>query len=124
MAGAITLVTAAKNTQLDTWGDTLNSGTIKLYTSNGGTLVATCTFGSTAFAAASSGSKVANAITSGTSVAAGTMTYAEFVTSGSVTKGSCTVGTTGSNSGIEFATNVVGGAGVTVSISSLTLTHS
>jgi hypothetical protein len=87
-------------------------------------LIATCTFGATAFAAASGGSATANAIASGTSVAGGTMTVAELYNSSSTMVGSTTVGVTGSNKGFEFATNVVSGSGVTISISSYSLSHS
>ena len=110
----------------------LNSGTLKFYTGSQpalnaaltGTLLATLTFNSTAFAGATAAAgtvtATANPIASGTAVATGTAGYFALVTSGAATVLTGTVGTSASDINLNN-TSITNG--VTVSVSSFTITE-
>lgn len=107
---------------------TLNSGTIQIYTGAQptfpsstltGTLLATLTFGATAFGAASSAVSTANAITSGTAGNTGTAGYFAVLTSGSVVVATGSVGTSGADMNLNSLSIV---SGANVSCSSFTFT--
>lgn len=98
--------------------DQLDGGTLEFQTS-GDAEVATCTFGTPAFGAAAAGVATANAITDDTNATGGTITHAEWKTSGGTTVVQCDVATSGSDINLS---SVAIGAGDTVSITSLTYT--
>lgn len=115
---ATTLETIARNAACNAIAALHDSGTLEFQTSSN-VEVATLTFGSTAFGAASSGVATANAIGSDPSATGGTTTKFVTKTSGSAAILSGTVGTSGTD--IIIDNNVVG-AGVTVAMTSFTIT--
>ncbi len=115
---AITLETNARNAACDAIAALHNSGTLEFQTSADAE-VATVTFGSTAFGAASSGTATANSITPDSSATGGTTTKFVTKTSGAAQILSGTVGTSAADIIID---NTVVGAGVTVALTSFTIT--
>ena len=114
----------------DVIGDSLDSGTIKIYTGTiptdadtalgAQTLLATLTFNAAAFPGASNGVLTAAAITSDSSAdATGTAAWARIASSGGTTKIDCTVGTSGEDINFNTVSFVSGAA---VAITSLTIT--
>lgn len=131
MAADPRITNAVASAQADVIGDSLDSGTIKIYTGTiptdadtavgAQTLLATLTFNAAAFPAASNGVLTAAAITSDASAdATGTATWARIATSGGTTKMDVTVGTSGED--INFNT-VAFVAGAEIAITSLTITQ-
>lgn len=118
---------AAVNAVTGNTSNTLNSGTINIYTGtqpalNGtitGTLLATMTFGATAFGASSGGTATANTITSGTAGNTGTAGYFAIKTSGGTVVATGSVGTSGADLNLSSLSIV---SGATVSCSSFTIT--
>ena len=130
MAADPRITNAVASAMADVIGDSLDSGTIKIYngtiptdadTAVGAqTLLATLTFNAAAFPAASNGVLTAAAITSDSSAdATGTASWARIANSGGTTKMDVTVGTSGED--INF-NSVAFQSGATVAISSLTIT--
>lgn len=130
MAADPRITNAVASAMADVIGDSLDSGTIKIYTGTiptdadtalgAQTLLATLTFNAAAFAAASNGVITAGAITSDTSAdATGTAAWARIATSGAVTKMDVTVGTSGDD--INF-NSVAFQVGATISITAMTIT--
>lgn len=130
MAADPRITNAVASAMADVIGDSLDSGTIKIYTGTiptdadtavgAQTLLATLTFNAAAFPAASNGVLTAAAITSDTSAdATGTAAWARIASSGGTTKMDVTVGTSGED--INF-NSVAFQTGATVAITSLTIT--
>ena len=130
MAADPRITNAVASALADTIGDSLDSGTIKIYTGTNPTdadtavgaqvLLATLTFNAAAFPAASNGVLTAAAITADSSAdATGTAAWARIATSGATTKMDVTVGTAGED--INF-NSVAFQSGAEVSMSALTIT--
>lgn len=130
MAADPRITNAVASAMVDVIGDSLDSGTIKIYTGTiptdadtalgAQTLLATLTFGAAAFGAGSNGVATANAITSDSSAdATGTAAWARIASSGATTKMDVTVGTSGDD--INF-NSVAFQSGATISITSMTIT--
>lgn len=115
---AVTLENNARNAACDAIAALHNSGTLEFQTS-GNVEVATVTFASTAFGSAVNGVATANAIGSDNSATGGTTTKFVTKTSGAAAILSGTVGTSGTDVIID---NTVVGAGVTVAMTSFTIT--
>lgn len=131
MAADPRITNAVASAQADVIGDSLDSGTIKIYdgtipatadTAVGAqTLLATLTFNAAAFPAAVNGVLTAAAITSDTSAdASGTATWARIATSGGLTKMDVTVGTSGEDINFNTVSFV---SGAEIAITSLTITQ-
>lgn len=130
MANNTIVSTAERNAMLDAFTALLNSGTVEIYTGaqpagpgtaiTTQTLLATLTLSATAFAAASGGSATANTITPGVAGATGTAAWARWKSSGGTPEMDCSVGASGADLNLP-TTSIV--TGVTVGISSYTLTH-
>lgn len=130
MAADPRITNAVASALADVIGDSLDSGTIKIYdgtipadadTAVGAqTLLATLTFNAAAFPAASNGVLTAAAITSDASIdATSTATWARIATSGGTTKMDVTVGTATSDiifNTVSFVT------GASCAITSMTIT--
>ena len=117
---AITLATDGRNLCADGLGDNLDSGTIELHTA-GDVEVATLTLNAAAFPAAATGTITAAAISDDASATGGTTTKFVLKDSGSNTIMSGTVTASGGGGDIILDNTTIG-AGVTVSITSLTIT--
>jgi hypothetical protein len=115
---AITLQDNARNAACDAIAALHNGGTLEFQTSADAE-VATVTFGSPAFGAAASGVATANAITPDSSATGGTTTKFVTKTSGAAIILGGSVGTSGTDVVID---NTVVGAGVTVALTSFTIT--
>lgn len=115
---AITLEANARNAACNAIAALHNSGTLVFQTSASAE-VATVTFGATAFGAAASGVATANAITADSSATGGTTTKFVTKTSAAATILTGTVGTSGTDIVID---NTVVSAGVTVDLTSFTIT--
>jgi hypothetical protein len=115
---AITLETNARNAACDAIAALHNGGTLEFQTSADAE-VATVTFGATAFGAATGGTATANAIGSDTSATGGTTTKFVTKTSGAAIILTGSVGTSGTDIIID---NTVVPAGVTVALTSFTIT--
>lgn len=131
MAADPRITNAVASAQADVIGDSLDSGTIKIYTGTiptdadtavgAQTLLATLTFNAAAFPAASNGVITAAAITSDTSAdATGTAAWARLATSGGTTKMDVTVGTSGEDINFNTVSFVTGAE---IAITSLTITQ-
>ncbi len=128
---SLTISVARKNAMLDTLLDSLNSGTINIYSGtrpatpdtalSGNTLLASLTFGSTAFAAATGGTKTANAITQDSSADnTGTATFFRaFQSNGTTAVIDGSVSTSGADMNIN---STAISAGAAVSCSSMVIT--
>ena len=114
---AITLENNARNAAVDAIAALHNSGTLEFQTSADAE-VATVTFSATAFGAATGGSATANTITPDSSATGGTTTKFVTKTSASAIIATGTVGTSGTDIIID---NTDVAPGVTVDLTSLTL---
>ena len=130
MAADPRITNAVASAMADVIGDSLDSGTIKIYTGTiptdadtaigAQTLLATLTFNAAAFPAASNGVLTAAAITSDSSIdATGTAAWARIATSGGTTKMDVTVGTSGDDINFNTVSFV---AGASCAITSMTIT--
>jgi hypothetical protein len=115
---AITLQNNARNAACDAIAALHNGGTL-IFQTSGDAEVATVTFSGTAFGAASTGTATANAITPDTDATGGTTTKFITRTSGAATILGGSVGTSGTDIVID---NTVVPAGVTVDLTSFTIT--
>lgn len=131
MAADPRITNAVASAQADVIGDSLDSGTIKIYTGTIPTdadtaigaqvLLATLTFAAAAFPAAVNGVLTAAAIVSDTSAdATGTAAWARIATSGGLTKMDVTVGTSGEDINFNTVSFVTGAE---IAITSLTITQ-
>jgi hypothetical protein len=118
MIMAITLENNARNAACDAIAALHDSGTLEFQTS-GGVEVATVTFGATAFGAATDGTATANAIASDNSATGGTTTQFVTKTSAAAPVLTGSVGTSATDIVID---NTVVSAGVTVALTSFTIT--
>jgi hypothetical protein len=115
---AITLENNARNAACDAIAALHNGGTLEFQTS-GGVEVATIGFSATAFGSATAGVATANALTPDSSATGGTTTQFVSKTSAAAVILTGSVGTSGTDIIID---NTVVGAGVTVDLTSFTLT--
>lgn len=134
MANDLDLSTAGKNAAMDAVTALIDAGSaggkIKIYdgTKPAGpntaistqTLLATLTLSTTGFGAASGGVATANTITAGTAVATGTASWARITDSDDNAVIDVTVGTSGCDINL---TSVALSSGISVGITSATLTH-
>jgi hypothetical protein len=123
-----------RNAMLDAIRASYNSGYIRCYAGtkptdgdaalSGNTLLAELRFGATAFPAASGGVLTANAITADSSAdATGSCTFIRcFQSDGTTRLGDFTVSTTGGGGEAQFA-SLAFVSGVTISLSSFTITN-
>jgi hypothetical protein len=118
---AVTHTTAVRTIITDAVTATIGTSGKLVFLTAGSVVVATLPFSATAFGAAASGVATANAITSDTNAVGGTITKAEFQTSGSVAKVLCSCTATGGGGDIELSSVIIS-AGQTVSVSALTYT--
>jgi len=120
----ITNTTNARNAAADAVVDLIDAGagagTIE-YQTAGSAEVATLTFSDPAFGAAAAGVATASAVTDDTDATGGTVTKAVIKDSDGTEVFTVTVSNTGGGGDIQVD-NVIIGAGVTVSLSSLTYT--
>lgn len=130
MAADPRITNAVASAMADVIGDSLDSGTIKIYTGTiptdadtalgAQTLLATLTFNAAAFPAASNGVLTAAAITSDSSIdATGTAAWARIATSGATTVMDVTVGTSGEDINFNTVSFV---SGASCAITSMTIT--
>jgi len=133
MATTLSYIEARRNARLDAGLDSLNGGTLRIYSGTppanaeaalaGNTLLAQLTFGSPAFAAATGGTKTANAITADSNANGGaTATFWRGLTSGAAVIVQGTVGATGSGESLELNSTAIS-AGASVSVTSLVVTE-
>ena len=115
---AITLENNARNAACDAIAALHNGGTLEFQT-GGGAEVATIGFAATAFGAAVGGVATAGTLTADTSATGGTTTQFTTKTSGAVSILSGSVGTSSADIIID---NTVVAAGVTVDLTSFTIT--
>ena len=113
-----TLTTLARDAACDAIADLHDGGTLEFQTSDGDE-VATVTFAATAFGAAAAGVAISATITPDSSVTGGATTKFVTKTSGSAVILSGTVGTSGADIIID---NTTVAAGVTVDLTSFTIT--
>jgi hypothetical protein len=124
------ITTALKNECADAFGDSLDSGFIRIYSGSvpadadtalsGQTQLAELTFAANAFDPASGGVATANAITDGTASATGTATFFRVLQSdGSTVRSQGTVGTSGADMNLNNTSIISGG---NVSVTSFTYT--
>jgi hypothetical protein len=115
---ATTLEAIARNAACDAIAALHNGGTLEFQTA-GSVEVATIGFSATAFGAATGGVATANTLTADTDATGGTTTKYVTKTSGAATILTGTVGTSGADIIID---NTVVSAGVTVDLTSYTIT--
>lgn len=119
---ATTLPTSTRDGICDYVVDLIDAGAgpgTLVFLTSGDVEVATLTFSSTAFGDSSSGTATANTITDDTSATGGLTTKAELRDSDNNVVLTCSVGTSGED--INLTNNNIG-AGVTVGLTSLTVT--